>query len=90
MGKSQYCCRTCGYVLDMARISYQGALRHDRYETWRRRLDFVHALLWVLVSIGVVCVVGLSPGPIMFAASILAGFVQVFWGRLILARLKKR
>jgi len=90
VGKDQYCCHTCGYVLDMARISYQGALRHDRYETWRRRLAFVYVLLWVLVSIGVACVVAVRPGPIMFAAGILAGVVLVFWGRLIRARLKKR
>ena len=89
-GQDQHCCRTCGYVLDMARISYRGALRHDRYEAWRRRLEFVHAAVWTLASIGVVCAVALHPGWIMFSAGILGVIIQVCWGRLILARLRKR
>ena len=87
---SLYCCRNCGYVLDMARISFQGALRHDRYQTWRRRLEWLHAGLWALVSLAVVGVVALHPGLIMFVAGILGACVQVLWGRLIIARLKKR
>lgn len=85
-----YCCHTCGYVLDMARISYEGALRHDRYEVWRRRMELVHALAWALVSVGVLYLVAFAPGPIIFTTGIVGAIVQLCWGKVILCRLRKR
>ncbi|MFH0980256.1 MAG: hypothetical protein V2A79_01790 [Planctomycetota bacterium] len=89
-GKNQHCCRTCGYVLDMARISLEGALEHDRYETWRRRLEWLHAVLWVFASLAVVSVVALNPGWIMFGAGTVGAIVQICWAKAILARRKRR
>jgi hypothetical protein len=70
----------------MARISYQGALEHDRYETFRHRMEWVQAGLWLLVSLGVVAVVALHPGPILLAAGTIGAIIQVCWGRMLLAR----
>ncbi|MCP4593289.1 MAG: hypothetical protein GY842_21340 [bacterium] len=89
-GRGQYCCHTCGYVLDMARVSYEGALRHDRHESWRRRLELIHALLWAVVSAALLGVVALRPGPVIFIGGVVGVVVQVCWGRMILARLRKR
>jgi len=89
-GRDPHCCRTCGYVLDMARISYEGALRHDRYQVWRRRLDFAHALIWAVVSVGVVYLVAFAPGPIIFTAGIVGVIAQICWARVVFVQLKKR
>jgi hypothetical protein len=88
--KELYRCRTCGYVLDMARISHEAALAHDRYEARRRKLEWLQAGLWLVVSVAVVAVVAVSPGPIIFAGGVAGVIVQVCWGRTILARLRKK
>ena len=83
-------CPCCGYVMDMARISFDCALRHDRWESWRRKLELIHAGVWVLVTAGVVGIVAINPGWIMFGWGIAGSIVQLCWGKMILARLKKR
>ena len=89
-GSSVNACSGCGYVLDMARISFHGALRHDRYDEWRRRMDWVYLALWTLVSGGWLVVVCLWPTQMVIGLAAVAALVQVALGRLLILRRKRR
>lgn len=88
--RAAHLCTACGYLLDMARISRAGALRHDRYEERQRRMEWVYIVLWFLVSaawLGVVCM--WRTQVICGLAAIAAG-VQIVLGRLLILRRKRR
>ena len=90
LNASAHSCSGCGYVLDMARVSYQGALRHDRYEEWRRRMEWVYVVLWFLASGVWLAVVCLWPTHLVCGVAAVAAGVQIVLGRLLILRRKRR
>ena len=83
-------CTGCGYVLDMARISRAGALRHDRYEERRRRMEWVYVGLWFLVSAAWLAAVCWWRTQVICGLAAIAAGVQIALGRLLILRRKRR